>query len=85
MDREPDEHSPVPTRSVGATRRAHGVRPRGRHLAVSYGNRCHARMKLGQLQKAPEDCETSLKYGQIPESVADRQELVEQLNTRPKS
>jgi hypothetical protein len=39
-------------------------------LAVAYNNRCFADMKLGELNKALEDCTMSLKYGQLREPSA---------------
>lgn len=54
-------------------------------LAVSYNNRCFAHMKLGELQKALDDCNTSLKYGHIPDAFHKQQELVKQLGSRSAS
>jgi tetratricopeptide (TPR) repeat protein len=51
-------------------------------LAVSYNNRCFAFMKLGQLKEALDDCETSLKYGQLPDALQKRQELTELLKNK---
>jgi tetratricopeptide (TPR) repeat protein len=45
-------------------------------LAVAYNNRCFAYMKLGRMQKAMDDCTTSLKYGHIPDAVQKQQELI---------
>jgi tetratricopeptide (TPR) repeat protein len=52
-------------------------------LAVSYNNRCFAYMKLGQLQRALDDCTTSLKYGHVPDAYAKQQELLKQIAARP--
>jgi Domain of unknown function (DUF4034) len=52
-------------------------------LAVSYNNRCFAYMKLGRLQKALEDCTTSLKYGRLPDALQKQQELVKMLKSSP--
>jgi hypothetical protein len=52
-------------------------------LAVSYNNRCFAYMKLGQLQKALDDCTSSLKYGQLPDAVTKQQELMQKLGVKP--
>jgi tetratricopeptide (TPR) repeat protein len=52
-------------------------------LAVSYNNRCFAYMKLGRLQKALEDCTTSLKYGRLPDAMQKQQELVKMLKSSP--
>jgi tetratricopeptide (TPR) repeat protein len=51
-------------------------------LAVSYNNRCFAYMKLGQLQKALDDCTMSLKYGRIPDAFHKQQELLKLLGTK---
>jgi tetratricopeptide (TPR) repeat protein len=48
-------------------------------LAVSYNNRCFAYMKLGQLQKALDDCTMSLKYGRLPDAFHKQQELLKRL------
>jgi hypothetical protein len=44
-------------------------------LAVAYNNRCFAYMKLGELNKALEDCTTSLKYGRLPDALQKQQQL----------
>lgn len=54
-------------------------------LAVSYNNRCFAYMKLGELQKALDDCSNSLKYGQLPDAFMKRQELMQKLGAKPTS
>jgi tetratricopeptide (TPR) repeat protein len=51
-------------------------------LAVSFNNRCHAYMELGELQKALNDCTTSLKYDHIPDAYTKEQELIRRLGTR---
>jgi tetratricopeptide (TPR) repeat protein len=51
-------------------------------LAVSYNNRCFAYMKLGQLQKALDDCTMSLKYGRIPDAFTKQQELLKRLGVK---
>jgi tetratricopeptide (TPR) repeat protein len=48
-------------------------------LAVVYNNRCHALMELGRLQEALDDCNVSLKYGQLPEAIRKQQELLRRL------
>lgn len=48
-------------------------------LAVAFNNRCHALMELGRLQEALNDCNVSLKFGQLPEAVRKQQELVKML------
>jgi hypothetical protein len=40
-------------------------------------------MKLGRLQKALEDCTTSLKYGRLPDALQKQQELVKMLKGGP--
>ena len=52
-------------------------------LAVSYNNRCFAYMKLGHLQKALDDCNTSLKYGRLPDALQKQQELTRMLKSTP--
>ncbi len=48
-------------------------------LAVAYNNRCFAYMKLGQLQKALNDCTTSLRFDRIPDAFHKQQELLKLL------
>jgi tetratricopeptide (TPR) repeat protein len=48
-------------------------------LAASFNNRCHALMELGRLQEALDDCNVSLKYGQLPDTIRKHQELVRML------
>jgi hypothetical protein len=45
-------------------------------LAVAHNNRCFAEMKLGELQKALDDCTTSLQYDRIPDAFQKQQELL---------
>jgi hypothetical protein len=52
-------------------------------LATSYNNRCFAYMKLGQLQKALDDCTQSLQYGRIPDAFHKQQELLKLLGKTP--
>ena len=52
-------------------------------LALSYNNRCFAHMKLGHLQKALEDCNTSLMYGRLPDALQKQQQLTKMLKSRP--
>jgi membrane associated rhomboid family serine protease len=51
-------------------------------LAVAYNNRCYAYMQLGFLKQALDDCNTSLKYGRIPDAVRKQQLLLKQLATK---
>jgi tetratricopeptide (TPR) repeat protein len=44
-------------------------------LAIAYNNRCFAYMKLGQLNKALDDCTMSLRYGRLPDALQKEQEL----------
>jgi tetratricopeptide (TPR) repeat protein len=53
-------------------------------LAVAYNNRCFAYMKLGELKKALDDCNDSLRYGRLPDALYKQQQLVKLLST-PKS
>jgi tetratricopeptide (TPR) repeat protein len=48
-------------------------------LAIAYNNRCFAYMKTGQLEKALEDCNTSLRYGRLPDAMQKQQQLLKQL------
>jgi len=54
-------------------------------LAVSYNNRCFAYMKLGELQKALDDCTASLKYDHIPDAFQKQQQLIKQLAAKPET
>jgi hypothetical protein len=36
-------------------------------------------MELGRLQEALDDCNVSLKYGQMPEAIREQQELLRRL------
>jgi tetratricopeptide (TPR) repeat protein len=49
-------------------------------LAIAYNNRCFAYMKVGELKKALEDCEASLRYGHLPDAVHKQQELLRLLS-----
>ena len=51
-------------------------------LAVAYNNRCFAYMKLGELDKALEDCTMSLKYGRLPDALQKQQELQKLLSAQ---
>jgi tetratricopeptide (TPR) repeat protein len=44
-------------------------------LAIVYNNRCYVYMKLGQPRKALDDCNTSLRYGRLPDALHKQQEL----------
>ena len=48
-------------------------------MSVAYNNRCYAYMQLGQLQKALDDCNASLKYGAIPDAMSKQQQLLKML------
>ena len=45
-------------------------------LAAAFNNRCHALMQLGRLQEALDDCNVSLRYGQLPDTIHKQQELL---------
>jgi len=49
------------------------------NLAISYNNRCFAYMQLGRLQEALDDCNTSLKYGRLPDALGKQQILMKKL------
>jgi tetratricopeptide (TPR) repeat protein len=48
-------------------------------LAVVFNNRCYAYMQLGELEKALEDCNKSLVYGDLPDAHRKQQELVKRI------
>jgi hypothetical protein len=48
-------------------------------LAIAYNNRCFALMKTGELEQALQDCQTSLKYGKIPDALQKQQQLLKML------
>ena len=54
-------------------------------LAISFNNRCHAYMQLGELEKALNDCTTSLKYEHIPDAFHKQQELMRRLAVNAKA
>jgi tetratricopeptide (TPR) repeat protein len=51
-------------------------------LAVAYNNRCFAYMKLGEFNKALEDCTMSLKYGRLPDALQKQQQLQKLLSAQ---
>lgn len=51
-------------------------------LAIAYNNRCFAYMKLGELNKALEDCTMSLRYGRLPDALQKQQELQRLMSAR---
>ncbi len=53
-------------------------------LAVVYNNRCYAYKQLGQLDKALEDCNTSLKFGNIPDALAKKRDIEKRLKAQKK-
>jgi hypothetical protein len=52
-------------------------------VAVAYNNRCYAYMKMGLLQKALDDCNMSLKFGNIPLAFMKRDKLIKTLTFEP--
>lgn len=48
-------------------------------LAAAFNNRCHALMELGRLDEALKDCSMSLDYGQLPDAIHKRDELLRRL------
>ncbi|HEX7339338.1 MAG TPA: DUF4034 domain-containing protein [Rhodanobacteraceae bacterium] len=44
-------------------------------VAIYYNNRCYAYMKLHQLRKALDDCNLSLRHGNLPDAVAKKHQL----------
>ena len=53
-------------------------------LAAAYNNRCHALMQLGRLEEALDDCNVSLRYGQLPDTIHKQQELLRLLAQKGK-
>lgn len=53
-----------------------------RDLAVVYNNRCYAYKELGQLDKALSDCNTSLKFGDIPDARQKKRDLEKRIKAR---
>jgi hypothetical protein len=51
-------------------------------LAVAYNNRCYAYMKLGQPERALQDCDTSLQFGSLPETFSKQKDLMRELDSR---
>ena len=51
-------------------------------LAMAYNNRCFVYMKLGELNKALEDCRMSLKYGRLPDALQKQQQLQKLLSAQ---
>jgi tetratricopeptide (TPR) repeat protein len=49
------------------------------NLAIVYNNRCYAYMKSGEFKKALDDCNTSLRYGRLPDALHKQQELTKLL------
>jgi tetratricopeptide (TPR) repeat protein len=49
------------------------------NVAVAYNNRCYAYMQLGELHRALHQCDESLKYGQVPDAIQKRRELLQRL------
>lgn len=59
------------------------IRSKG-DLAVVYNNRCCAYKQLGQLDKALEDCNASLKFGNIPDALAKKRDIEKRMQAREK-
>ena len=53
-------------------------------LAVIYNNRCYAYIQLGLLDKALEDCNTSLKFGNVPDALAKKRDIEKRLKAQEK-
>ncbi len=51
-------------------------------LALAFNNRCFAYMKLGEFNKALEDCTMSLKYGRLPDALQKQQQLQKLLSAQ---
>ncbi|WP_347986603.1 hypothetical protein [Methylomonas sp. AM2-LC] len=51
-------------------------------LMIGFNNRCYAYMQLGELQKALDDCTSSLKYGNLPDAFQKQQTLVKMLKEK---
>lgn len=50
------------------------------NMAIIYYNRCYAYMKLGELQKALDDCDASIKYNKFPSAYDIRQEIIKMMS-----
>lgn len=49
------------------------------NLSIAFNNRCYAKMQLGRLREALDDCTVSLKYGSLPDAYQKYQELKRRL------
>lgn len=54
-------------------------------LSVAFNNRCYAYMQLDRLREALDDCNTSLKYGNLPDAVQKQQVLLKKLRDQAPS
>lgn len=52
------------------------------NLALAYNNRCYTYMHLNQLQKALDDCETSLKFGDMPDAHYKKQLILKRMEVK---
>jgi hypothetical protein len=50
------------------------------NLAIVYNNRCYACLKSGEFKKALDDCNTSPRYGRLPDALHKQQELTKRLD-----
>ncbi len=51
-------------------------------LALAYNNRCYAYLHLDQLQKALDDCDKSLTFGDMPDAYQKKQEILKRMKTQ---
>lgn len=49
-------------------------------IAAAYNNRCYAELHLGHLHAALQDCQASLRYGNLPDAYAKEQEILQRLH-----
>lgn len=52
-------------------------------VAIAYNNRCYAKMQMGKLAEALQDCTASLQFGNLPDAYAKQQQLLQRLKGRP--
>jgi tetratricopeptide (TPR) repeat protein len=52
-------------------------------IADAYNNRCYAYQRLGELQKALDDCNASLRHGDLQLAAMKRQQILQALKNKP--
>ncbi len=51
-------------------------------IAIAYNNRCYARMEQGELKSALDDCNASLKFGNLPNAHSKKRRLEKMLSSQ---